>query len=169
MRLKSAYLLKPMALSLRNKYFTVAVLLFAVLLLAQCSGKGSTEDASTADSTAASCSKPLNPNGDSELALLMRNMMHSSENMKEMIRQGKLPDKFPEEFLKIHTAKPTDAGTKKASFDAFATNYINNLELLYKSPKEELTQNYNAVVNACVSCHMEHCPGPLKAINKLKI
>ncbi|MCW3083157.1 MAG: hypothetical protein JWP12_523 [Bacteroidetes bacterium] len=113
----------------------------------------------------------MNPNGDSELALLMRDMMHSSENMKAMIREGKLPDTFPEAFMKIHTAKPTDSDTKKASFDAFADNYLNNLHALYNSPKDkhELTQNYNAVVNACVSCHTEHCPGPLKAINKLRI
>lgn len=113
----------------------------------------------------------MNPNGDSELALLMRDMMHSSENMKAMIKEGKLPDTFPEAFMKIHTAKPTDSDTKKASFDAFADNYLNNLHTLYNSPKDkhELTQNYNAVVNACVSCHTEHCPGPLKAINKLRI
>ena len=158
-----------MALSFRNKPVVCALLLGGVFLLSRCSNEKPAEEAAGKDSTAASCNKPLNPNGDSELALLMRDMMHSSENMREMIRQGKLPDKFPEAFLKIHTAKPTDSTTKKASFDAFANNYIYNLQALYHSPKEELTQNYNAVVNACVSCHTAHCPGPLKAINKLKI
>lgn len=145
------------------------MLLGVAFLMAQCSNEKPAGETAKKDSITTSCNKPLNPNGDSELALLMRDMMHSSENMKEMVKQGKLPDKFPEEFMKIHTAKPTDSDTKKASFDGYASNYIYNLQTLYNSPKAELTQNYNAVINACVSCHTEHCPGPLKAINKLKI
>lgn len=136
--------------------------------LVQCSGN-KTEEKSMAKDSSSSCTKPVNPNGDSELALLMRNMLQSAKSMKELVKEGKMPEKFPEEFLKIHTAKPTDSETKKASFDGFASNYINNLQTFYASPKEELTKNYNAVVNACVSCHLEHCPGPLTAINKLKI
>ena len=80
-----------------------------------------------------------------------------------------MPKTFPEEFLKIHTAKPTDSETKKASFEGFASNYVMSLKGLYSSSKEDLNKNYNAVVEACVSCHQEHCPGPLKAINKLKL
>lgn len=159
-----------MGLSLRNKFAAGAVLLIVALLLVQCTGDKVKQEAekATADSLA-SCSKSLNPNGDSELAVLMREMMSSSQNLKEMVRQGNLPEKFPEAFMKIHTAKPTDSDTKKESFDAFATNYISNLQALYASPKEDLTKNYNAVITACVSCHQQHCPGPIKAINKLKI
>lgn len=159
-----------MVLLLKNKTLVISSLFFLILFLVNCSNnkQNQAEKKTTADSVA-SCGKPLNPNGDSELAVLMRQMMGSASNMKEMIKQGNLPDKFPEAFLKIHTAKPTDSDTKKASFDNFANNYISNLQTLYKSPKEDLTKNYNAVINACASCHSEHCPGPLKAINKLKI
>lgn len=159
-----------MALSLKNKLFVFASLFFFVILLEQCSSNNEKTSAGVITKDSASCSaKPLNPNGDSELALLMRKMLHSSESLKEMIKQGNLPKEFPEEFLKIHSAQPTDSETKKASFDGFANNYISNLNTLYKSPKEELTKNYNAVIAACASCHSEHCPGPLRAINKLKI
>jgi cytochrome c556 len=158
-----------MVLSLKNKFTVISALLIFTLFLVNCSGsEKKPEEKAKADSIA-SCNKPLNPNGDSELALLMREMMGSASNLKEMIKKGELPEKFPEEFLKIHTAKPTDADTKKESFDDFATNYISNLQALYHSPKEDLTKNYNAVINACASCHSQHCPGPLKAINKLKI
>lgn len=164
------YPLKQMVLSLKNKFAFSALLVFVALLLVQCSNNaGQKEAEKAAADSLASCSKSLNPNGDSELAMLMREMMSSSQNLKEMIRQGNLPDKFPEAFMKIHTAKPTDADTKKESFDAFASNYISNLQTLYASPKEDLTKNYNAVVTACVSCHEQHCPGPIKAINKLRI
>lgn len=160
-----------MALSLKNKFLVIVSLLFFVLFLVQCSNNSEnvTTEKAKSDSIANCTAKPLNPNGDSELALLMREMLHSSESLKEMIKQGNLPKEFPEAFLKIHTAEPTDSETKKASFDRFANNYVSNLQILYNSPKEELTQNYNAVINACAGCHSEHCPGPLKTINKLKI
>ena len=80
-----------------------------------------------------------------------------------------LPAKFPEEFLKIHTATPTDSSTKTPIFESFAANYINGLNKLYTSPKDDLTKNYNAFVQGCVDCHHAFCPGPIKAINKLKI
>ena len=157
-----------MGLLLKNKVFIFSAIGMLVLFMEQCSNSGE-QQSSEIKKDSSSCVKPLNPNGDSELAVLMRDMMSSAKSLKEMVKQGELPKTFPEAFLKIHTAKPTDSETKKASFDGFADNYINNLQELYKSPKGELTQNYNAVVNACVACHSEHCPGPLKAINKLKI
>ena len=160
-----------MVLSLKNKFFIVASLLFFIFSFVQCStSKEDKQEEKMKNDSIISCSaKPLNPNGDSELALLMRKMLHTSESMKELIKEGNLPKEFPEEFLKIHTAKPTDSETKKASFDGFANNYLDNLQTLYKSPKKDLTINYNAVINSCASCHAEHCPGPLKTINKLKI
>lgn len=160
-----------MVLSLKNKLTVAIALCCCCFVLTQCKNgtEQKAEEKAKADSAAACTAKPLNPNGDSELALLMREMMSSSKNLREMVKQGNLPEQFPEAFLKIHTAKPTDSDTKKESFDGFASNYISNLQALYKSPKEQLTQNYNAVINACASCHSQHCPGPLKAINQLKI
>ena len=160
-----------MVLSLKNKIFVFAFLLLFIFSFVQCSTKteNKTAEKAATDSTMVCTSKSVNPNGDSELALLMRKMLHTSENLKEMVKQGNLPKEFPEGFLKIHTAKATDSDTKKASFDVYATDYLSNLHTLYNSSKADLTSNYNAVVNSCVSCHTENCPGPLKAINKLKI
>ena len=87
----------------------------------------------------------------------------------KVIKSGGLPTKFPDSFLKIHTAKPTTSNTKPASFDNFATDYINAVKVLYSSPKEDAKRNYNLVVQKCESCHQISCPGPLKKINALKI
>jgi cytochrome c556 len=154
-------------LSLRNKVRIPAILFVFVLFLANCSDNNEKQNAEK--TTVDSCAKKVNPNGDSELSVLMREMMSSASNMREMVKAGNLPEKFPEAFLKIHTAQPTDPETKKASYNGFAENYISNLQALYNSPKEDLTKNYNAVVNSCAGCHSQHCPGPLNAINKLKI
>ncbi len=113
--------------------------------------------------------KPLNPNGDSELALLMRMMNDSTASIKELVKQGKLPEKFPEAFLKIHTAKPTDPTVKTEEFEAFAASYVEGLKQLYQSSPSELETNYNSLVQRCINCHQSVCPGPIKAIKKLKI
>ena len=159
-----------MVLSSKYNCLFFCTLAIVVTLFVQCSQSGERKDShidSKNQGTSCTSSKPLNPNGDSELALLMRNMTTSTSCLKELIKQGKLPDKFPEEFLKIHKAIPTDSAVKGAVFDALASSYLNGLNELYKSPKEELTIHYNAVVQRCVDCHREFCPGPIKAINKL--
>ena len=156
-----------MVLSSKIKISVVVVAL--AFLMTRCS-QTATNTSETATNDSSQCAaKPLNPNGDSELAVLMRDMNKSTASFKELIKEGKLPEKFPEEFLKIHTAKHTDETTKTPVFDGFANNYINQLNKLYGSPKEELTNNYNAFVQACVDCHHAFCPGPIKTINKLKI
>ncbi len=142
-----------------------------MLIAVQCSQSSDKKAAalSQKDSTVCSSKKPLNPNGDSELALLMRSMNTSTASFRELIKQGKLPEKFPEEFLKIHTAKPTDPATSTPIFEGFATSYLNGLNKLYASPKDQLTSNFNIFVQGCVDCHQQFCPGPIKTINKLKI
>lgn len=158
-----------MALSLKNKIVFAASAL-VILLLVNCGGNKETKTEVVEDKDSASCVKPpVNPNGDSELAVLMRQMRDSTASFREVIKSGKVPDKFPEVFLKIHTAIPTDSETKKPSFDGFATAYLNSLTQLSKSNATDAKPNYNAVVQACENCHSEHCPGPLSAIRKLKL
>ena len=101
-----------MALSLKNKFSIITVLIVFALFLVNCDNTAKKEEAETAKADSiANCAKPVNPNGDSELAMLMREMMHSAGNLREMVKQGTLPAKFPEEFLKIHTAQPTPIRT----------------------------------------------------------
>lgn len=159
-----------MALLSKNKIALFLSAICFVLIFAKCGESSKTEKENSAQNDIATCKKkPVNPNGDSELALLMREMLLSANNMKALIVAGNFSEKFPDIFLKIHTAKPTDADTKHESYDAFATNYIDNLQLLCKSPKTETVKNYNAVINSCLNCHNEHCPGPIKTIEKLFI
>jgi hypothetical protein len=157
-----------MALSLKSKITSAAFFILTISLV-NCSepSKESTEK-NEAVKDSVSCEKPpLNPNGDSELSLLMRDMVKNSEDLRKQVQNGKLDGTFPEKFFKIYTAKPTDSDTKKESFKAYADNYLSSLRKLYDSPKEELNTNYNSLINACASCHSEHCPGPLRKIHKL--
>lgn len=74
-------------------------------------------------------SAPVNPNGDSELSVLMRKMMVNAKALRASVVKDEVPTSvFPEEFLTIHTAKPTDSDTKKESFEGFAKSYLDNLK-----------------------------------------
>lgn len=157
-----------MELLLRNK----RVLLFAFSLFILAAGCNNETNKPVEKEEAAECKAPeegMNPNGSSELSQLMRQMQSAADSAKQMIRNGDVPRNFPEAFLKIHTAQPTDSDTKKESFDGFATHYLNSLKTLYSSSKADAPKHYNAMVEACLSCHYEHCPGPIKAINKLRL
>jgi len=163
-----------MALSSKSKTRALRALTALVLVLIMaygCQESPKKESSDQAVTDSANCVKPVNPNGESELALLMRRMRDHAEELKKVVEGGGKPGIFPEEFKKIHTATPTDAETKQASFDRFADHYLSTLQSLYdpSTQPKEMTGKFNALVNSCIGCHSEHCPGPLKAINKLLI
>ena len=107
-----------------------------------------------------------NPNKSSELAKLMRQMATHAEQVKKEVLSGKLDGTFPEDFRKIHTAVPTDSMIKGDLFDGYATAYLNNVEALYDGTGD-LHAEFNAVVNTCIACHEQSCPGPIVRIKKL--
>jgi len=111
----------------------------------------------------------INPNGSSELSVLMRKMYDHAVAARKDVMIKKLENTFPKEFLSIYTAKPTDSLTKNPSFNPFADGYIQSLNTFIASSQNDLVQNYNGIVNACISCHSQHCPGPVPKMKKLLI
>lgn len=110
-----------------------------------------------------------NPNGDSELALLMRDMFDDVMRMKMQIKDGKKPEVL-KKFKDIHTADATEP-EKAASNDykAFANAYLAALENLEKAEPDETKLLYQGLVNTCSNCHQAMCPGPLVRIKKLNL
>ena len=108
----------------------------------------------------------VNPNGSSELSLMMREMyIHTAEARKALDENKVAP--YPETFLTIKTAKPTDEDTKKEYYNTFADLYLQVLENYKNSDKKNLQRNYSALINTCLACHSSHCPGPVPKIKKL--
>ena len=70
------------------KYIPLALILTVVIVLSISCRQKSDE----------SCAKPANPNGDSELALLMRNMTSHLEEEKKRMDAGEAPGKMPEGY-----------------------------------------------------------------------
>lgn len=156
-----------MELSFGSKKLFTALLIISLLTVSCAERAGR-----PVEKESARCVKPsgdLNPNGSSELSQLMRKMQAWTDSAKQLIVTGGVPKPFSQTFKKIFSAEPTDAETKKPSFAAFAQYYLHRLDLLERSAKDSLRENYNATVDACISCHGDHCPGPIKSIRKLKL
>lgn len=111
--------------------------------------------------------EPLNPNGDSELALLMRQMYDDGM----MARQDILEDKEISIFLdhaKMLTAEATEP--EKAGSDlykAFANSYLELATQLNDPTNPNRIETYSNLINTCTACHKAMCPGPLVRIKKM--
>lgn len=117
----------------------------------------------------AECKKPksLNPNGDSELALLMRDMFTESDSLRQLVANGQQLSGL-RKYQEIHAAIPTDSTVKGPVFDAFAVAYIEAIRNL-ETQDSSTVFNFNRMVDQCMNCHTEFCPGPKKRIQKLYI
>lgn len=111
----------------------------------------------------------LNPNGDSELALLMRDMYDEAERIKTQIKNGEdFEVKLDHaKILTAHATEPEKASSKK--FKDFAKMYLANLDQLKKADSENVEMVFQSLVSSCMSCHQQLCPGPVVRIKKLKL
>ena len=103
------------------------------------------------------------------MAALMLLMYETNANNKKLILEGKQPAKFPEEFLKIHSAKLTDSTDRTAGFKTFSDFYLNNMKQVFESPQDSLIVKHNTTINSCIACHQTTCIGPIPKIKKLLI
>ena len=117
-----------------------------------------------------SCSnKPgsLNPNGDSELALLMREMYKDGMKTKQQLLDGKQPEVHVK-YKQIHTAKATESlNITPTDFKSFAVAYEAAVDTFIASPSSNKVGAYQSMVNACMNCHKIVCPGPRVKIKHL--
>lgn len=111
---------------------------------------------------------PVNPNGDSELALLMRDMFDDVERMKRQIAEGKPVSSSidHEKILTAHATQPEKAAS--AEYKAFAVQYLSIIEALKDAGPDKAESLYSSLVTGCMSCHQAMCPGPIVKIRKLK-
>lgn len=141
------------------------LIIFIVLLTFSCSEKSKKE---VIESTQAK--EEMKMYKPSEMALLMEEMYQANEKVKNQIKNGQIPDTFPEKFKNIHKAVLTDPNDRTASFETFSTNYLENLASVYKATNtQDAKERFNNTINTCVACHQTTCTGPIPRIKKLLI
>lgn len=145
-----------------RKISAIAASLYFVMLGASCSGPVKEQ---------ASCKNgdTINPNGASELALLMREMAKHVTTNHDLLLSGKPIVLAPEGIGKLKTAEKTDKNLDTALFNSLADVYLGKLKELQEAPDSLKITAHNNLVTSCKDCHSNFCPGPIKLINKMFI
>jgi hypothetical protein len=123
------------------------------------------------EDSAKKCAMPssVNPNGDSELALLMREMADWTDSCKAAITSGREVPAAPANLKTLHAAKRTDPNIDEKIFSSMASLYQSRVTDFQAATDANRVQLFNAMVQGCVSCHENFCHGPLVRINKMMI
>jgi len=147
----------------------LAITLFTALC--SCQSKTNSEESMNHnhDATSQNQADPINPNGTSELAALMRQLADFAESNQRHLKNNEKPEPWPEDVNRLLTAKATDAEIKGPHYDAFAHDFIAATRRFNETADNtsESRLRHNAIVGACVSCHEQACAGPLGRIKKL--
>tara|TARA_Y100000389_G_C17447460_1_gene512505 strand:- start:1269 stop:1730 length:462 start_codon:yes stop_codon:yes gene_type:complete len=114
----------------------------------------------------------------SEMAITMRQMVLDMESVKHKLKAGTIDVKDLNHIIFAHssiaTDEPTDIEEIQPSFEIFSQTYIEQLEELKQIIRinGEISDQillFNSALTTCISCHTDHCPGPISKIKKLKI
>lgn len=106
---------------------------------------------------------------NSELAVMMRAMLEEHKGLKASIEKGELPESYPATYAGITEAEATPNMDVGEPFKAFASTYFDDMDSLTASKHVNIKQNHNRVVKSCVTCHEQHCTGPIPTIERLYI
>lgn len=139
------------------------VVIFILFLFISCGSKEKKEKSSI-------IKEDLQMYVPSELALLMEEMYHYNDSIKQLIEQGIIPSQqFPEKFLRIHTAEMTNTFERDGPFKKYANTFTYSQNRIVTSNSENIGENFNTMINLCIGCHQTSCTGPIPRIKKLLI
>lgn len=103
-----------------------------------------------------------------EMALLMERMYHENEALKSKIIKNQSLGEFPDAYQTILSATMTDPSENDDFYKKHAKLFIESQQKIYLEKGKE-KENFNAMVNACITCHETKCTGPIVRIKKLYI
>lgn len=137
-----------------KELYTILSLIFSIIILSNCNEKQCDSKASYTMAV------------DSELTLLMRNMYNYYDSIKVDITNGTLTEDILI-FQDIHKAVATSS--EKSSSDLYqgmAAIYVQSAKRL-NLPNINQKEAFNLMVDNCMNCHKQMCPGPMVRIKKL--
>lgn len=105
----------------------------------------------------------------SELAKTMRDLYNQLKITRDSLRDGyTVSPSLIAEVERIHTDTPTEADKKDETYHAYADLFINAYKTFEVDTSGQVA-SYNAMIETCVACHQQKCPGPVKTIKKLRV
>lgn len=106
----------------------------------------------------------------SELAQLMRQIHKDAKQWRKQIVNGQTVTDSVAIYKALVESTPTKAEVQGPVFEGMAANYQTQLNAFLAARDIDLAKSsYNNLVTACISCHQEYCPGPVKTIKKLYV
>ena len=141
------------------KYLLV---IFSVLFLS-CNHNKSAEENPT-------CEKPieaLQMYKASEMAILMEQMYVHNKLLREKIIKNDSLGELPKYFLNISVATMTKGKERDDFFNTKTGFFLKTQSEIYESKNTK--NSFNAMVDACISCHEVKCGGPIERIKTLYI
>lgn len=105
----------------------------------------------------------------SELALLMRKMYDEMALVKDSLKEGHtVRTHFLEEFKRIQHAHATEPEKIDETYQALAEAFLFTYEQ-FEVSQEKQVEAFNQMLQNCLVCHENKCPGPVKSIKKLRV
>lgn len=109
----------------------------------------------------------VNPNGDSELALFMRYMYDDCMRVKTGIEEGgaETLEFDPDKMFTAHATEPEKAASE--AYQQMGKAYLAAHEAYQRAQGDDKKALFTGLVNNCIACHQQLCPGPIRKINNL--
>lgn len=97
----------------------------------------------------------------------MRSMYDDGMITKQQLLDGKKPE-VRVKYHDIHTAKATQPLELDVdTFNALATSYEGSVQTFLDAEPADRVATYHNMINACMNCHQQVCPGPTRKIKHL--
>jgi len=106
-----------------------------------------------------------NPNGDSELSVLMRQFVDDLREVRPMLEAGQKVKALLPVHRKMRCAWPTKPEERNQQFDLRAQAYLGAVAAFDQTPGKD---TYNAIIAGCIACHSVSCGGPLEFIGEMR-
>lgn len=106
-----------------------------------------------------------NPNGDSELAAMMRTFVDDLRDARTLLEAKQPIKKLYPTHRKMRCAWMTVPDERDAKFDGRALGYLAAVRAFDAEPTKA---TFNSVLNGCIACHSQSCGGPIPYIDAMK-
>lgn len=106
-----------------------------------------------------------NPNGDSELAVLMRRFVDDLQTVRPKLEAGEKVAPLLPVHRTMRCAWPTKPEERNQQYDLRAQAYLAAVTAFDQAPGKD---TYNAMLAGCIACHSVSCGGPLEFLGEMR-